>query len=409
MKLDDNDKRMLDGEQGPSRRMAMEMLVALGKIYGAEKLVPVKSAHVAGLSYRSHGDAGMEWIEKTADEGAKVVIPTTMNVIGVDRSRDLGLPKEWCRKQLRINDGYMRTGCYGTSSCVPYLYGFVPRFGEHIAWAESSAVVFTNSFLGARDNREGGPSAFAAALTGKTPLYGLHLDGNRLAGLKIRVTAKIEDLADVGAMGAYVGKYVGVRIPAFTNLRELRLEEHVYLGAALASSGGVAMYHVEGQTPDALFRRGDIYLPECEEIELGARELEEGYNRLTSGKDRQVDYVAIGCPHLSLNQVAEVAARLEGKKVKDGVTMWVHTNIPVKAMAERLGYAAVIERAGAVLTQDLCTILSIPEALGLHTLATNSAKMAFYAPGSNRLATWFGPLKACVDAAVTGVWKGRGG
>lgn len=405
MRLDDNDKRMLDGEAGPVCRMAMEMLVALGKIYGAEKLIPVRSAHVAGLSYRSHGDAGMEWIEQVASQGSRVVIPTTMNVIGVDRSRDLGLPKDWCERQLRINDGYAATGCFPTSSCVPYLYGFVPRFGEHIAWAESSAVVFSNSYLGARDNREGGPSAFAAALTGRTPFYGLHLDENRRAGLRVVVTAPIRDLADVGAMGAFVGKYVGTRIPAFRGLRPLTLEEHVYLGAALASSGGVAMYHVEGQTPDALFRNGDIYTSDCEEIELGQAQLEEGYAKLTSNTDRHVDYVAIGCPHLTLNQVAEVAALLEGKKVKPGVTMWVHTNLAVKGMAKQLGYMDIIERSGAVLTQDLCTILSIPEALGLHSLATNSAKMAFYAPGSNRLATWFGSLRNCVDAAVTGMWN----
>lgn len=405
MILHDDDKRVLDGEEGEARRLAMEMLVALGKIYDAEKLIPIQSAHVAGLSYRSHGDAGMHWIEETADSGARVSVPTTLNVIGVDRSRDLGLPGEWCDKQLRINDGYVRTGCYGTSSCVPYLYGFVPRFGEHIAWAESSAVAFTNSFLGARDNREGGPSAFAAALVGKTPCYGFHLDENRRAQVRFRVTAPIDDLADVGALGAYVGSNIGVHNPAFAGLRPLKLEEHVYLSAALASSGGVALYHVEGQTPDAVMLGSGIYADNYDEIEIGPQELMQGYERLTSNSDRQVDYVAVGCPHLTLNQVAEVAALLQGKKVKDGVTMWVHTNIPVKAMARQMGYLQIIEDAGAVLTQDLCTVLSIPEQLGLHSLATNSAKMAFYAPGSNRLRTWFGSLKNCVNAALTGRWN----
>ena len=153
MKLDDGDKRILDGTDGPTYRMAMEMLVGLGKIYGAEKLIPVQSAHVAGLSLRSHGVAGMEWIEETAAAGARVRVPTTLNVIGVDRSRDLGLPKDWCEKQLRIGQGYERTGCFGTSSCTPYFYGFVPRYKEHIAWAESNAIVFANSVLGARTDR----------------------------------------------------------------------------------------------------------------------------------------------------------------------------------------------------------------------------------------------------------------
>ncbi len=406
MKLDDGDKKILDGAEGPARRMAMEMLVGLGKIYGAEKLIPVQSAHLAGLSLRSHGVAGMEWVEETAATGVKVKIPATMNVVGVDRSRDLGLPAEWCAHQLRINDGYIKMGCYGTSSCTPYFYGFVPRYREHIAWAESSAVVFTNAFLGARDNREGGPSAFAAALVGKTPYYGFHLDENRRAHIKFRVTAPIRDLADIGAMGAYVGSMLGTRNPAFDGLRPLAVEEHTYLSAALASSGGAAIYHIMGQTPDALVEGNNILAPGCEEAEIGINELEKGYERLTSNTDRTVDYVAVGCPHLTLNQVAEVAAMLDGRQVKKGVTVWIHTNTAVKGMARQLGYMQTIEKSGAVLTQDLCTILSIPEALGLSSLATNSAKMAFYAPGSNRLRTWYGSLRNCIDAAITGVWKG---
>ena len=406
MRLDDADKRILDGAEGPTYRMAMEMLVGLGKIYGAEKLVPIRSAHVAGLSLRSHGIAGMEWIEETAAAGARVKVPCTMNVIGVDRSRDLGLPKEWCEHQLRIGKGYEKAGCFGTSSCTPYFYGFVPKFREHIAWAESSAVVFTNSALGARDNREGGPSAFAAALIGKTPYYGFHLEENRHASMKFRVTAPIRDIADIGALGAYVGKIIGTRNPAFDGLHELTMEEHCYLGAALASSGGVALYHVMGQTPDALAIGDKVLAPDCVEVELGAKELQAGYAQLTSNADRDVDYVAIGCPHLTLNQVAEIAAYIDGKKVRKGVTCWIHVNTAVKGMARQLGYMDVIENAGAVLTQDLCTILSIPEALGLKSLATNSAKMAFYAPGSNKLPTWFGSMRNCIDAAVSGTWKG---
>lgn len=404
MKLDDDDKRILDGAEGPTYRMAMEMLVGLGKIYGAEKLIPIRSAHVAGLSLRSHGVAGMEWIEETAAAGARVKVPTTLNVIGVDRSRDLGLPQDWCEKQLRIGRGYERAGCYGTSSCTPYFYGFVPQFREHIAWAESSAVVFTNSALGARDNREGGPSAFSAALIGKTPCHGFHLDENRLAHLKFRVRAPITDLADIGAMGAYVGSIIGTKTPAFDGLRSLSMEEHCYLGAALASSGGVALYHVLGQTPDALALDNKVLAPGCDEVELGPRELQIGYERLTSNTERVVDYVALGCPHLTLNQVAAVAAYLEGKKIHKDVTCWIHVNTAVKGMARQLGYMQVIENTGAVLTQDLCTILSIPEALGFKSLATNSAKMAFYAPGSNKLKTWFGSMAQCLDAAISGKW-----
>ncbi|MCL2122888.1 MAG: aconitase X catalytic domain-containing protein [Desulfovibrionaceae bacterium] len=405
MKLDDGDKKILDGAEGPAKRMAMEMLEGLGKVYGAEKLIPVKSAHVS-VSFRTHGDAGLEWVEEIAATGAKVNIPTTTNPMGLDRSRDLRLPAEWCSKQLLIYDGYMRMGCHGTASCTPYFCGFIPQYKEHIAWSESSAVIFINSVLGARNNREGAPSAFAAGLIGKTPYYGLHQDENRRAQILFKVTARVRGLADIGAMGAYVGRILGTRTPAFSGLHPLTMEDHVYLGAALASSGGAALYHVLGQTPDALVAGDNILVPGCEVVELGQKELEHGYERLTSNMDRIVDFVAIGCPHLTLNQVAEVAALLDGKKVKPGVTVWIHTNVAVKAMATQLGLTQIIERSGAVLTQDICTINSIPEALGLASLATNSAKMAFYAPGANKLKAWYGSLCQCIEAGVTGTWKG---
>src|SRR5512143_282053 len=215
MKLTDTEKRMCAGEKGEPVRLAMEILLALGKIYGAEKMIPIQSAHVAGLSLKSHGLAGTEWAEDLARQGARVCIPTTLNVIGVDRSRDLHLPEAWARDQLRIETAYERMGCLGTSSCVPYYCGFVPRFQEHIAWAESSAVVFTNSVLGARDNREGGPSALASGLTGRTPLHGLHLDKNRKGDFLFRVSAPLANLADYGALGSYVGRIIGTRVPVF--------------------------------------------------------------------------------------------------------------------------------------------------------------------------------------------------
>lgn len=405
MKLTDQQKRMLNGEQGEPVQVAMEMLCALGDIYGAEKLIPIKSAHCAGLSLKSHGIAGMEWVEDMARKGARVVVPTTMNVVGVDRSRDLGLPESWVEPQMRIQRGYEAMGCYGTSSCVPYYYSFLPRFGEHIAWAESSAVVFTNSVIGARDNREGGPSAWAAAITGFTPYYGLHRKENRLGDVLFKVTAKLNGIADYGALGNYVGKMIGERIPVFDGLERPTTEELVYFGAALASAGGVAMFHAIGVTPEAPDIETAFGGKKYEILELGEKELQQGYENLNCGKSRQVDFVALGCPHCSLNQVKEIAQLLDGKQVHEGVTLWIHTNVAIKAMAQQLGYAKIIEDAGGVLTQDLCTILSNPEVLGFKTLATHSPKMAFYAPGGNGFDVWYGSEEQCIKAAVTGMWE----
>ena len=406
MFLTDEQKRMRDGEYGEPVQVAMDMLCALGEIYGADKLIPVKSAHCAGLSLKSHGLAGMRWVEDMAAKGAKVVVPTTMNVVGVDRSRDLGLPKDWVEPQLRIEKGYEAMGCFGTSSCVPYYYSFLPKFGEHIAWAESSAVVFTNSVIGARDNREGGPSAWAAGITGFTPNYGFHLDENRKGDILFKVTTELKGIADYGALGNYVGKMVGEKIPVFEGLDRPTTEELVYFGAAQASAGGVAMFHAIGVTPEAPDRETAFGGKKYEVIELGKKELEQGYQNLTCGKSRDVDFVALGCPHLSLRQVADIAKMLEGKKIHEGTTMWLHTNMAVKAMAKELGYVKMIEDSGAVLTQDLCVVLSEPEVLGFKTLATHSPKMAFYAPGGNHMDVWYGSEEKCVEAALTGKWNG---
>jgi predicted aconitase len=405
MKLTDEEKRMVDGQAGQPVKMAMDILVAIGEIYGAEKLIPIQTAHIAGLSLKSHGIAGCEWVEDIARSGAKVCVPTTLNVVGVDRSRDLGLPKDWCTNQMRIEKAYECMGCFGTSSCVPYYQGFVPRFGESIAWAESSAVVFTNSVLGARDNREGGPTAMASGLTGRTPLYGLHLDENRKGDVLYKVTTELKDLADFGGLGAYVGKRIGTRIPVFEGISNPPLENLVSFGAALASSGGVAMFHIVGVTPEAPTVAAAFGGKKYDTVVIGKGEIEEGYKQLTSARDTKVDYVAIGCPHYSVRQLEETARLLQGRKVAKGVTMWVHTNVAMKAVGKQLGYVQAIEDAGAVVTQDLCTVLSVPEALGLKTLATNSAKMAFYARGGNSLGVWYGSAKRCVDAAVSGSWK----
>jgi predicted aconitase len=404
MYLNDEQKNMLNGGRGEPVRVAMEILNALGSIYDAEKMISVKSAHCAGLSLKSHGVAGMEWAEDMARKGAKVVIPTTMNVVGVDRSRDLKLPAEWVEYQMRIEKAYEDMGCYGTSSCVPYFYGFLPRFGEHIAWAESSAVVFTNSVIGARDNREGGPSAWASGITGYTPYHGLHLDENRRGDILFKISAKLNGITDYGALGNYVGKMVGEKIPVFENLGTPTIEELVYFGSALASAGGVALFHAVGLTPEAPDLATVFGGKKYETVELGSKEVEQGYRNLTSGKNREVDYVAMGCPHFTLNQVREAAELLRGKKIKDGVALWIHTNIPIKQLAEQFGYKKIIEDAGGILTQDLCTVLGNPESLGVTTLATNSPKMAFYAPGSNGLSVWYGSVAKCIQAALTGRW-----
>jgi predicted aconitase len=348
----------------------------------------------------------MLWAEDMAAKGAKVAVPTSGNVIGVDRSRDLGMPSQWVDNQMRIEAAYEKMGMLGLSSCTPYFCGLAPKFGDIVAWAESSAVVYVNSILGARDNREGGPSALAAALTGRTPLCGLHLDQNRLGDVLVRLASPVESHEDYGAVGNYVGKLVGERVPVFENLGRPSQEILAAFGAALASAGGVALFHAVGLTPEARTLEEAFKGKKRETVEIGRREIERGYANMISAKSRDVDFVAIGCPHATIRQIGEIAEKLGGRKVSSKVMMWVQTNMATLAIAKQAGYADALERAGAVLTQDLCAVLAVPEALGATTVATNSPKLAFYGPGANGLGVWYGGLDKCLDAAVTGVWPG---
>lgn len=405
MQLTDVEKAILDGREGEPARFFLEMLVTLGKIYDAPCLIPVRSAHASGLSVRTLGEAGIRWAEDIAAAGGRVRIPTSMNVIGIDRLHDLHLPREWVERQQRVIDAYRRMGCYVTSSCVPYYQGFLPRFGEHLAWGESSAVVFVNSVIGARNNREGGPSTLASAITGRTPYYGLHLAENRRGQFFCQVEVPLRDMSDFGALGAFTAAHAGQRIPVFGGVTAPALENLVALCASLASWGGTAMFHMVGVTPEAPSAEAALGGVDCERIVFGPRELEEQKARMNSARDRHVDLVALGCPHCSLNQLAEIAGRLEGRRLADGVTLWVQSNASVRAMAAQLGYVATIENAGGLVTQDLCVVLSRPEDLGFTTLATNSAKMCFYAPGSNGIPVWYGSLDQCISAALTGRWE----
>jgi predicted aconitase len=396
---------MLAGELGEPLRFAMEMLSALGEINDAEKMIPIKYAHVAGLSFKTHGMAGLLWAEEMAAKGARVAVPTTYNVSAVDRSRDLGQPASWTGPQLRIGGAYERMGVYGTSSCVPYLYGFTPLFGQSVAWAESSAVIYSNSVLGARDNREGGPSALAAALAGRTADYGMHRPENRHGDVLYKVTAPIRDYADYGALGTWVGRRINSRIPVFEGLPDPSVADLVSLSGAIATVSNCSMFHAVGVTPEAPdLARAFGGRKGWETAEIGPKELEEGRESLQHGHNRLVDYVAIGCPHANIEQIAEVAGLLGGRKVNGGVLFLIHTNVQTKALAKQLGLFEAIERTGAKLTQDFCTPLGDPEDFGVKVMATNSSRCAFYGPHNNGLEVRFGTAAQCVEAAVSGRW-----
>jgi predicted aconitase len=399
---------MLQGQAGPAVQKAMQIVVVLAEVYEAEALVPVASAQIAGVSYKNLGDAGLEFLEEWAAQGARVRVPAFMNPAGMDlqRWREMGIAPDFARQQERVISALTAMGVAATCTCTPYLVGFAPHAGEHLAWSESSAVSYANSILAARSNREGGPSALAAAIAGRTAGYGLHVTTNRRATHRLQVRCMLQDEADWGALGYLVGRQVGDGVPYFQLLPETRLvarqESWMALGAAMGASGAVALYHVEGVTPEAggaLAGRGDA-LPI-----IVIENLAEGYAALDSPLE-QIDFVSLGCPHSTLSDVEHVAQLLDGKRVK--ATFWITTSRGVRQAAERAGLVARIERAGARVFADTCLVVAPVEEMGFKAMATNSAKAAFYAPMHSALQRRFGSVEQCIAAALTGRWTGRG-
>ncbi|MDY6985031.1 MAG: aconitase X catalytic domain-containing protein, partial [Candidatus Thermoplasmatota archaeon] len=345
-----------------------------GEIYDAEKLIPIGSAQVSGISYKSIGDPGVEFLEDVADKGAKVNVLTYINPAGMDLEnwRELGFSEDFAVHQMRIIDAFRRMGMVITATCTPYLSGNVPRFREHVAWAESSAISFINSVIGARTNREGGPSALAASIIGKTPNYGLHLEENRGAEVVVDVEKEPKG-SDWGALGYLVGKMVKNKIPYFRGIKNARTDELKALGAAMAASGAVALYHVEGITPEAHLQSVDG----LERITVTDSDLEKAYETLNTGKEP--DIVIFGCPHASIEEINTVAKAVEGKRLKK--PLWVCTSRAMKEVANRMGYTQTIENAGGKIVADTCMVVSPIEELGFKTTAVNSGKAACYLPG----------------------------
>lgn len=376
MYLSQKEEKMSNGEYGETIRKSMDILIALGDIYGASKLVDITSAQVSGVSYKTIGEAGLEYLEDLAsDDKGVATINSTLNPPGTDLDnwKKFGFPEDFSIKQNKIVDAYAKLGITKTCTCTPYLVGNVPRFRDHISWSESSAVAYVNSVIGARTNREGGPGALAAAIIGKTPLYGFHLEENRKANLIVNVEEELYG-ADFGALGYIVGKAVGSGVPYFKLKNIPNNNDLKTLGAALASSGSVALYHIENITPEY-----DIANKENveEEIAISHEDILKTRSDLTT-TDKEPDLICLGCPHASLEEIKNVANIVQGKSIKNN--LWICTSINVKASADRMGYTKTIEEAGGNIVCDTCMVVAPIEDMGFEVIGVNSAKAANYVP-----------------------------
>lgn len=399
MLLTPEEQAMLNGNFGQATRKAMLILEALGTIYGAENMVPVSSVQISGVSYDNLGDAGLAFLDEMAIHNGRVRVMTTLNPAGMDIEnwQAMGIVADFALNQEKVIDAFKRMGVIPTCSCTPYLFGNLPHFGEHIAWAESSAVCFANAVLGACTNREGGPSALAAALTGRTPRYGYHLAENRHPTITVQLQAPLSGTSDFGAFGAALGRLIENRkqkdIPLITGLENATLEELKSLCAAIATYGGLALFHIRGITPEA----GMYDLP-AERVMIGSKEIDETVRFLNqSDGDRASDFFSLGCPHLSLNEIKRIAGLLAGKKVKK--TFWITTSRPVKKIADEMGYSKTIEEAGAVFAVDTCCVVA-PIKGRFRQLTTDSAKACYYGASKNGLKTRFLPFDEVVLEAL---------
>lgn len=389
MKLTQEEQEMLDGKHGNAVKKAMEILSALGDIFGAEKLIDVKSVQIAGVSYHNLQEAGLEYLEEMAKDG-KVRVFTTLNPAGMDLKewKKLGISPEFAEKQLKVIEAFSKMGVKTTCTCTPYLIGNRPNQGDHISWSESSAVCFANSVLGAYTNREGGPSALAAALTGKTAEFGFHLDKNRQAEVTVKVNAPIETFTDWGALGHSIGEKVGKKIVLITGIEKADEDMLKIFAASIATYAGAGLFHIEGITQNKTEK------PE-ETVEITAEDLKKSKEFLTDATE--VDIVAVGCPHCSLEEIETLAKKLEGKKIKK--EFWICVSREVRDKAAEKGLVEKIESTGAKIACDTCMAVA-PLKGRFKGMATYSAKAIFYGRGKNSFKTIFCDLDKCIELAV---------
>lgn len=372
MHLTTDEERVLAGDEGLGRQKAMELLVALGDIYDADRLIPVVSAQVSGASFKTIGEAGISWLESMSSE-ARASVPAMVNPLGLDleRWRSMGVSEDFHGKQARIVAAYDSMGLLPVYSCTPYLAGHRPAAGDHLAWAESSATVFANSFIGARTNREGGPSALAAAVIGKTANYGLHLDENRVPRVEVRFEEVPADMAPLA--GYLAGKVAGNRVPLVRGLR-MSEDEHKSFGAAMAATGGVSAYAFPkedgGRVSDT------SHIEEC--TTLGIEDILRCREDLRGDDDW--DLVAIGCPHCSPRELEAMAGFLRGRTPSRQGDVWFCTSRETYARCPEA--VSILNRFGKVLC-DTCMVVSPIEDRYCST-ATNSGKAMAYLPTLGR-------------------------
>ena len=401
MRLNDEEKRMLNGQEGEAKKLAMEILTQVGDSMDADSFVEIASVQ-AMAHFGSLHIAGRDWLEKLACLGGKCCVPTTQDPASIPFShwKEMGYDEEYAKNQYRLAEAIMKLGEMPKWSCTPYYQGSVPRLGQNIAWAESSAVSFANSVLGARTNRTPAGIAICAALTGRMPRYGLYLTENRRAQIKITVEAGELTPLDYNTIGIITGKLAGAKIPAIYGLPQSATNDDLkYLGASAASSGSVALYHADGITPEAILT--DVFAGKApeEEMVITRKDIDDAAEKMTSTGAGEPQLAVVGCPHYSSEEVIRLARMIEGKKVADGKAFWVFTTAETESLMERMGLKAVLEEAGVRIMAQTCLVIS-PLVGGYENLITDSGKFASYLPSEHSIKIRYASAEECVKAVT---------
>jgi predicted aconitase len=410
LRLEAVDRHQIEGSDGAAVQLAARIVHRLATIQGAPRLIDVEAAHVDGCLY--HGQVSLDFVERLLDLGGRVRVPTTLNVGSVDllhpgRAR---LPAAEAEAGTRLMQRYIELGCTPTWTCAPYQIGHRPAHGTHVAWADSDAVVFANSVLGARTNRYGDFVDACAALTGRVPLTALHTDAGRLASIVFNVRGLSHRLARDPVLFPVLGHVVGQGTPgtvaAVDGVTHATEDDLKAMGAAAASSGQVALMHVVGITPEAP-DLATVTAPDARHVTVGPHDLRAAVDQLTTATGRRITAVALGTPHASAAELALLAPLLDGRRVAPGIEMWVNTSRAVVDAVDA-GVLAALDAAGVELVTDTCTYLT-PLLRSAGPVMTSSAKWAWYAPANLGVDVVFGSLIECVESAVAGeVRRDRG-
>jgi predicted aconitase len=410
-RLSEEERAMLAGEMGVPRRQALMHQIEVARFFDAEDLVPVTHAHVMGDT-ESLGEAGVAWLETLATEPREhrlTSVPTITDPRGLDLAayRRLGQTEAMAALERRAAHALQALGVLMTNTCINYQTVLPPTRGEHLAMGDTGVAIYANSVMGARTNFEGGPSALAAGLTGRTPRYGYHLDQHRQATRRYIVTARLEDLADWGALGGIIGRDANSywEVPLIEGIEASPGSDALkQLGAAMASHGSTALFHLPGITPECATAQDVLHRAIPQPVTIDDDALSRFYRRYAAPGEK-LDVVVFAAPQLSLFELSDLAERLDGRRIHAETTMILATSPENKAAADRLRLTSRIEGAGAILLEGVCFYQGyareMAEANGWHRLMSNSAKLVNIIGGYGYAPT-LGTVSQCIESAVAG-------